>query len=318
MTNRERILNNTQKILENNENLVNIITKIEKIPTPPKGTIDITENGLVDVTNYAEANVNVSGGGDLNEYFIMNPTGAITFRNCIKTIPADLDTSNVTSFSSCFQEFQALEELPILNTEKSGSFANMFNYCTKLKKIKIVHRANKITSINNMFANCSALTDIDMSECYSTKAANFANMFNNCNSLINLDISNLRDNTASTMTSMFNGCRAIKKIDLKHFTAEKLTAMGQMFQNCYAVEEIDISGLNTKLVTAVQQMFYNCYALQKINMKNFNPVRISSYSSMFDNVPTTCEIITNQTMANWISSKFPTMTNITIVKADWE
>lgn len=50
--------------LASSSSLGDIVTKSESV-IEPTGTIAITENGTVDVSQYASANVNVSGGGGL-------------------------------------------------------------------------------------------------------------------------------------------------------------------------------------------------------------------------------------------------------------
>lgn len=95
------------------------VSDISEIPTAmselknPTGTINITENGTVDVTNYAEANVDVQGGGEQPE----SPLKDVNF----------YDYNGVRVYSYTADEFANLTAMPA-NPSHSGLTAQGWNW----------------------------------------------------------------------------------------------------------------------------------------------------------------------------------------------
>ena len=66
----------------------------------------------------------------------------------------------------------------------------------------------------------------------------------------------------------------------------------------------------------MDNLFCNCTSLQTLDISNFDFTNVTSYSNMFTGVPADCLIyVKNQTAKDWITTKFPTMTNVQIKEA---
>lgn len=135
----------------------------------PTGTKTITENGTVDVTNYASAEVSVNVGSSIslpdgvrfgsvtstltemswieNLDFSNLTTVAQMFRGEANLVTApNIDTSNVTDMGMFFQTCANLVNVPIYNTSlvKNKGLVGAFSSCPSLSN----------TSLNNIMKMC--------------------------------------------------------------------------------------------------------------------------------------------------------------------
>ena len=71
---------------------------------------------------------------------------------------------------------------------------------------------SNVTTMTNMFENCSKLTKLDVSNFDTSNVTTMNAMFRNCSSLINLDLSSFNMNKVTGASTMFYGCAQLKTI----------------------------------------------------------------------------------------------------------
>ena len=225
----------------------------------PTDTINITSNGIYDVTNYASANVNVAGSGGEStlkklldntkscRYIFSNYTGtSVTdlisysdtenvtnmdymFRYCSATTIPQLNTSKVTNMSYMFSNCSALTTIPQLNTSIATDIDYMFGYCNKLTTIPQLNTSSA-TDMNGMFYQCYNLTTIPQLD--TSKAAIIRNMFYSCRSLTTIDITYYKISSTSNSSSWCRDCYSLKTIIIRSFSTS-YALNSNAFSGCY-------------------------------------------------------------------------------------
>ena len=127
---------------------------------------------------------------------------------------------------------------------------------------------NEINNVKLMFAECSNITEIDLSNFKTSQIINMDGMFRNCSSLISLNLTNFDTSQVSWMEYTFSGCSSLNSLDLSNFNFPK-TRMH------------------------MQYIFSGCKNLEFINLKSFNQLSLSSYTKMFEGVPENVVVCSN-------------------------
>ena len=214
----------------------------------PSGKITISQNGTdIDVSSYASADVNVPAGADLSEYFNSTISGGSSgnggWQQVIKKIP-NL-TSTEQSMDYAFYGFPNNIEIPNLTISNCVSFRYFFTQSNK-----------KNIDLSNWTINFPEYQSMNFSQfIYNTPVEN-------------VDFSSLgtiKTNSQVQLSYMFAYNSRLKTIDLSNFYVNNYynTSCGNMFDGCSSLEKLDMSSFD--FATSV----------------GFN-------GGMFNNVPTNC------------------------------
>lgn len=218
----------------------------------PQGEIEITENGITNVTQYASANINVSGTKvyppDWSEIgYSETPQQIIDNFNYAKEIKDNWD-DNVVSLRNQFYGDKSLIYMPLVRMSKATNMQNMFYECASLKFIPQLDTSSAI-NMRAMFRGCTSLTTMPL-----------------------LNTSNVTDTN-----QMFADCRSLTSIPL--LDTSKATNVGYMFQACIKLEDVPVFDFSSAVSgNSARSIFTGCHALTNDSLNNILEICINMTS----------------------------------------
>lgn len=197
----------------------------------PSGTKSITTNGTHDVANYASVNVNVAGGGDVQDQLVQYCNGALT----------NIDLTGATKippymFHAAYNGDTTLTGITMPNVTVIGEYA--FEGCRKLVLSEL---PTGLTHIGNRgFYMCEKLTlsEIPVIELIANNA------FQGCTQIT---LTELPNGVKNIQNNAFNGCNSIAEMTLP----STITDVGNAaFGNCTGLTEVTFKGTPTGTIHA--------------------------------------------------------------------
>ena len=138
------------------------------------------------------------------------------------------------------------------------------------------------TSLNEFFYDCRELETISgLDNLNTANVTNMCRMFANCYALTSLDLTNFNTANVTDMSNMFFDCQELSSLDVTKFNTANVTDMSWMFANCYALTSLDLTNFNTANVMNMSNMFYNCQKLSSLDISNFNTEKVMQMYAMF-------------------------------------
>lgn len=165
----------------------------------------------------------------------------------------------------------------------SGSMANMFEGCTKLKSADLRgFNTEPVTGMGSMFNGCTKLESVNLSSFDTHSVTSMTGMFQGCSKLTELDLSSFNLQSVTSMSNMFKSCTQLKHIAFsQNPNTAALRYLNGAFSYCSALTELDLSGFNTSNLEALYEMCRSCTALKYINLSGFECPNVGSFEAMF-------------------------------------
>ena len=247
-------------------------------------------NDFQAVFNTCESLKNLTGLQNWNMSSVENMIGM--FQGCSNlTSLSDIenwDVSHAVSMRALFNGCSGLTSLDLSKWDTSGVKVNskVVTYYSAIHSDGTIR--NDMPSIipgsmNSMFANCSSLVSLNLSNFDTSNVIDMASMFLNCSSLSSLDLGSFDTSNVISMAHMFRGCTSLGSLDLSHFDTRKVNNMWYMFYGCRFLTSLDLSSFDTRNVTTMQNMFNACTNLISLDLSSFDTHNVTTMRNMFTN-----------------------------------
>ncbi|WP_225426980.1 BspA family leucine-rich repeat surface protein [Companilactobacillus kedongensis] len=226
------------------------------------------------------------------------------------------DTSNVISMMTMFQNSKIEGELDLSNFtgDSLQSISGMFNGASLITKINLKNLKSTMMndthnnqyyisdSIKEAFANCTALTSVDLSSFSGSKIKSFNNLFHYDKALTTIIWPNIDTDSATDLSSMFSWDTSMTTDSFKfldRFKTSKVTDFSGMFNNCQNMTSLDLSNWDASAALDFSTMFSECDSLTDLKLPKFENKSASDYLNM-NNMISDCNNLSKLDLTNFV------------------
>ena len=171
---------------------------------------------------------------------------------------------NYINFSYNFNE--SINDVKLIWNDSPLSANCLFYKCKDINEIDLSHFETRETNISYMFAECTSLTFINLSNFNTSKVIRSDYLFYNCAKLISIDLSSFDSSNIISMIKMFLGCKSLISINLSNFLTPQLQNTNHMFEDCHNLTSVNLSTFDFSQNKDMSAMFYKCYSLKTIEL----------------------------------------------------
>ena len=182
----------------------------------------------------------------------------------------------------------------------------MFKNCSNITEFDFTNfDTSEVTIMRDMFLSCYSLTEINVSNFNTSSLNHMDGMFYDCISLTSLNLSNFDTSKVTMMAYLFRGCSSLTYLDISNFDTSQVENMIDIFWGCSEIVSLDIFNFNTSKVTFMDGMFNGCSKLSSLNLSHFDTSKVISIRYMFHE----CSSLTSLDLSNFITSSITDMEN---------
>lgn len=213
------------------------------------------------------------------------------FYGVVQSLKIINKNNKIKSMGYMFAGFDGeILDLSEFDTTGVTEMNDMFHDCSKLTNLDLrKFNTSQVTDMRLMFTHCLLLKSLNLTSFNTSKVWSMEFMFTGCNSLVKLDLSSFRTENVEDMTSMFENCKSLSVLDLSNFDTSKVKTMVGMFAGCIKLVKLNVSSFDTYNVCDINGMFNNCRSLNVLDLSNFDISNIQDMNNIFDSTTLTKE-----------------------------